>query len=402
MRDSFERREIALRRLVTAVQDLSLARSLDDIRAIVRRAARELTGADGATFVLRDGDLCHYVDEDAIGPLWKGQRFPMSACISGWAMLNRRAAAIEDIFADPRIPVDAYRPTFVKSLAMVPIRTREPIGAIGNYWASRHAPREDEVELLQALADATSVAMENVRVHDELEDRVRARTAELEQAYRELESFSYSVSHDLRAPLRSIEGFSRLLAEDAAARLSASDLRTLERVQNGCSRMSTLIDNLFGLARVATTEPARRPVDLAALAREAAERLGREHPERRVEFSASDAHAEADPGLLLVAFENLLGNAWKFTAGREAARVEFGVEHRGDKDIFFVRDDGAGFDSASATGLFEPFHRFHSADKFQGTGIGLATVARVIRRHGGRIWAESSPGKGAAFYFTLS
>jgi putative two-component system response regulator len=158
-----------MRDLVSVIQDLSLARSVREIQAIVRAAARRLTGADGATFVLRDGNRCHYADEDAISPLWKGQRFELSRCISGWAMLNRRPAVIEDIYADDRIPHDAYRRTFVKSLAMVPIRTRDPIGAIGNYWARRHDPTPHEVELLQALADSTAVAMENVRAYAELE-----------------------------------------------------------------------------------------------------------------------------------------------------------------------------------------------------------------------------------------
>jgi putative two-component system response regulator len=156
--------------LVGVIQRLSLARSVPDIQEIVRTAARRLTGADGATFVLRDNGKCYYADEDAISPLWKGQRFPLERCISGWAMLNRRPAVIEDIYADDRIPHDAYRPTFVKSLAMVPIRTLEPVGAIGNYWATRHQPTAQEVELLQALADSTAVAMENVRVYQELEE----------------------------------------------------------------------------------------------------------------------------------------------------------------------------------------------------------------------------------------
>src|SRR5262245_10431154 len=166
--------------LVEVVQRLSLARDLPTVQEIVRHAARQLTGADGATFVLRDGDRCHYADEDAIAPLWKGQRFPMSACISGWAMLNRRSAVIEDIYADDRIPHDAYRPTFVKSLVMVPIRVMDPIGAIGTYWATTRQPTAEEVRLLQALANTTAVALENVRVFTELEERVKARTAELE------------------------------------------------------------------------------------------------------------------------------------------------------------------------------------------------------------------------------
>lgn len=170
----------AMEQLVEVVQELSLARNLETIMDIVRHAARNITGADGATFVLRDGDKCFYAEEDAISPLWKGQRFPMSACISGWAMLNRQAAVIEDIYADPRIPADAYRPTFVKSLAMVPIRTIEPVGAIGNYWATPHLPTPEQVKLLQALADTTAVAMENVRIYSELEQRVQQRTSELQ------------------------------------------------------------------------------------------------------------------------------------------------------------------------------------------------------------------------------
>ena len=151
------------------MQELSFARSISEIQSVVRTVARRLTGADGATLVLRDGDYCLYADEDAISPLWKGQRFPIDICISGWAMLNRLPVAIEDIYADDRIPHDSYRPTFVKSLAMVPIRTLDPVGAIGNYWASSHQPTPDELELLQALADTTAIAIENVRVYEELE-----------------------------------------------------------------------------------------------------------------------------------------------------------------------------------------------------------------------------------------
>lgn len=176
----------AMEQLITVVQELSLARNIETIMSIVRRAAKDLTGADGATFVLREGDQCYYAEENAISPLWKGRRFPMDVCISGWVMLNRQAAVIEDIYADPRIPAEAYRPTFVRSLAMVPIRTMDPIGAIGNYWAKQCRPNAAIVRLLQALADTTAVAMENVRVYGELEERVCQRTVELEVANRKL------------------------------------------------------------------------------------------------------------------------------------------------------------------------------------------------------------------------
>jgi PAS domain S-box-containing protein len=170
----------AMEELVEVVQLLSLARDLSTVMEIVRHAARNLTGADGATFVLRDNGKCFYAEEDAISPLWKGQRFPMSSCISGWAMLNRQPAVIEDIYADSRIPADAYRPTFVRSLVMVPIRTLDPVGAIGNYWATQHLPTQEQVKVLQALADVTAVAMENVNVYEELEQRVQQRTSELQ------------------------------------------------------------------------------------------------------------------------------------------------------------------------------------------------------------------------------
>src|SRR5262245_4455475 len=173
--------------LIDVIQRLSQARDVATVQDIVRRAARRLTDADGATFVLCDGDKCHYVDEDAISPLWKGQKFPMSACVSGWAMMNRQTVVIEDVFADSRVPHDAYRATFVKSMVMVPVRGGDdPLGAIGTYWATRRKPADEEVRLIEALAGTTAVALENVRVFTELEERVKARTAELEEANRRL------------------------------------------------------------------------------------------------------------------------------------------------------------------------------------------------------------------------
>jgi GAF domain-containing protein len=161
-----------LDRLLRAVQELAMARSLDDVVEIVRHAAREVTGADGATFILRDGGHCYYVDEDAIEPLWSGQRFPLENCVSGWAMLNKDVAVIPDIYADERVPHAAYRPTFVHSMVMVPIRSLDPVGAIGNYWSVQHEATEREVRFLRALADATSVSLESVTVREELNNRV--------------------------------------------------------------------------------------------------------------------------------------------------------------------------------------------------------------------------------------
>lgn len=393
-----------MERLVSVIQELSLARTLEAVIAIVRRTARALTGADGATFILRDGDQCYYVDEDAISPLWKGQRFPMSACISGWAMINRQQVTIEDIYTDPRIPVEAYRPTFVKSLVMVPIRTINPIGAIGNYWAERRQPEPLEIKLLQALADTTAVALENVQVYTELEARVRARTRELEHAYKEMEAFSYAVSHDLRAPLRSIDGFTGALLEDYAQMLPEPGQDYLKRICNATQRMSQLIEDLLSFARTTQTELKREPVDLSQLAREIATELQASAPQREVTFVIAERLiTQGDPRLLRIVMVNLLGNAWKFTAKQRQGRIEVGAEYQATGPVvLFVRDNGVGFDMSNAGKLFGVFQRFHSEQEFTGTGVGLATVQRIIDRHGGHIWAEAAIGEGACFYFTLA
>ena len=394
----------ATMRLVQAVQDLSQARSIESISAIVRTAARTLSGADGATFILREGDKCHYADEDAISPLWKGQRFPMSACISGWAMLNKKPAVIKDIYEDERIPFNAYRPTFVKSLVMMPIRQDDPIGAIGIYWAERHMASDFEVELLQALANTTAVAMENVRVYAELEQRVEDRTRQLQDANRELETFSYSVSHDLQAPLRHIRGYVDLLVNDHLDRLDGDARHYVERIKIGATRMGDLITDLLRLARFARVDLNAEPVALTAVARQLTDAFKEENPSRIAEFRLEKGlRADGDPALLKIVLENLLGNAWKFTSTREKAWIEFGALARPDgMTAYFVKDNGVGFDMRRASKLFGPFQRLHSEKDFRGTGIGLATVDRIIRRHGGRLWAEAAVDQGATFFFTLS
>ena len=241
-----------------------------------------------------------------------------------------------------------------------------------------------------------------LRLNAELEERVRERTAELERANRELESFSYSVSHDLRAPLRHMDGFSKALLEDYGDRLDADGKNHLVRIRAGAQRMGRLIDDLLQLADVGRGELERRSVNLSVLAQLIAAELRQEEPEREVTFRiAEGVRAEGDSRLLRVALENLLGNAWKYTGKREGAVIEFGVEERDGEPVYLVRDNGVGFDMAYADKLFQPFQRLHRAEEFEGTGIGLATVRRVVERHGGSIRAEGTVGSGASFYFTL-
>jgi light-regulated signal transduction histidine kinase (bacteriophytochrome) len=241
------------------------------------------------------------------------------------------------------------------------------------------------------------------KAHDELEERVSDRTRELVTSNQELEAFSYSVSHDLRAPLRSIDGFSQVLMEDYADKIDAQGIETLQRVRAATQKMSVLIDDMLNLSRVSRSEMNKEDFDLSAVSRSIAEQLQTSDPERNGEFVIeNNLRVTGDPHLLRVALENLLGNAWKYTSRRDHARIEFGRCERHGQAVYFVRDNGAGFDPQYASRLFEAFQRLHSAAEFPGTGVGLATVDRIVRRHGGAIWAESAVEKGATFYFTLS
>ena len=247
-------------------------------------------------------------------------------------------------------------------------------------------------------------AEEQVRqLNAELEQRVRERTAELEASARELDAFAYSVSHDLRAPLRSLHGFSQVLLEDYAGRLDDDGQQYLRRIQANVTRMGLLIDDLLRLSRVTRTGLIRERVDIGAQASEIIDTLRAAEPDRHVEAVIADAIvATGDPYLIRLALDNLLSNAWKFTSKRSRAIIGVGAIRQHGKPVFFVRDNGAGFDMRYADKLFDPFQRLHAAAEFEGSGIGLAIVHRILTRHGGRIWAESEPGKGSTFFFTFT
>lgn len=246
-------------------------------------------------------------------------------------------------------------------------------------------------------------AIERQHFYQELDDRVRERTAQLAAANMELDSFCHAVSHDLRAPLRSITGFSELLDKGHRHALDEEGRRFLDRILRGCERMGELIDDLLALSRVNRQEMVFAAVDLGKLAGEIMESLKQDDPKRAVDLVIDeDMRVQGDDRMLRIAMENLLGNAWKFTSKTDGARIEVGhTKGENDEIIFHVRDNGAGFDMRYAAKMFTVFHRLHHEEDFPGTGVGLATVQRIIHRHGGKIWAAGTPGKGATIYFTV-
>ena len=273
--------------------------------------------------------------------------------------------------------------TFPVEISLAPMQTDD--GVIG-------------ISVIRDISDRKGAEARISALNEDLERRV----AELGTLNRELESFSYSVSHDLRAPLRSIDGFSQALLEEYEGALDDQGRDYLRRIRAATVRMGDLIDDLLTLSRVTRREIRRERVDLSALARGIAQQLARSDETRRAEFTiASDLAASGDAQLLRVALENLLGNAWKFTSKEPVARIELGVGQQDGHRVYFVRDNGVGFDMAYSAKLFGAFQRLHREAEFPGTGIGLATVHRIVTRHGGRVWAEAEIGKGATFYFML-
>jgi PAS domain S-box-containing protein len=287
----------------------------------------------------------------------------------------------------------------------------EPADAFGNVFeliALHRSGREFPVELSLARWDDPSGRFFTAIIRDITERRrrdeeLRAINAQLEVTNQELETFSYSVSHDLRAPVRAIDGFSAILEQDYGDKLDDRGRDCLNRVRAAAQRMYTIIDALLILARVTREEMRRDVIDLSAVARSVANELQRSDPDRSVEFIiAPGIIGVGDVSLVRVVLENLLGNAWKFTSRQKFARIEFGAVDQKGTTVYFVRDNGAGFDMVYADKLFGAFQRLHTAEEFPGTGIGLPTVQRIVRRHGGTVSAEARVGHGAMFCFTLT
>lgn len=362
--------------------------------AQLEAANRDLARSEARTRAILETAFEACISMDAAGRIteWNHQ----AETTFGWM----RSEAIGRSLVETVVPQHGHE-AYLRELAGPALNKRMELTAL--HRNGREIPVEIVISPLR-LGDAVTF---NAFLHDITERKAAEaqlhRTKEqAETSNRELEAFSYSVAHDLRAPLRTIDGFSLALMEDFAGRLDERGREHLERVRSATQRMGQLIDDLLSLSRIARVEMQRTTVDLSTLARRVSDELKKADPERRAEFKIADhVVAEGDGRLLRVVLDNLLRNAWKFTGKRPVAHIEFGAVRDNGGQSFFVRDNGAGFDMTYAGKLFGPFQRLHSAKDFEGTGIGLATVARIVQRHGGRVWAEGAVDQGATFHFTL-
>ncbi|MFA5891949.1 MAG: GAF domain-containing sensor histidine kinase [Actinomycetota bacterium] len=393
--------ESGMERLTQAIRDLASAHDLDEVVEVVRHAARELADADGATFVLRESEKCFYVDEDAIAPLWRGLRFPMEACISGWAMLHKESVVIPDIYVDDRIPQDAYRPTFVKSLAMTPIRTADPIGAIGTYWATLHEATPTETRLLQALADSTAVALENVRILTELEDRVAIRTAQLASANADLRQFAAIAAHDLRNPLATLTGFAELLTRelgDSEGRVGIA----VDAIGRTSARLVALVDKLLAFAQAGSSELTTDTVNLDEVMSSVLTELHHLIAERNAHVECGSlGAADGDRTLLRQAIQNLVVNALTYVRDGVPPRLRIDTVRADDTVTLRVSDNGPGVPSVERERILEPFARGAAAAGHPGSGLGLAICRRVAEHHGGRLEIGDAPEGGSEFSIVL-
>lgn len=384
--------------LLDVVRDLSFARELPRVAEIVRKAARRLTKADGVTFILRDQGYCHYYDEEAIGPRWKGRRFPLESCISGWVMHHRKAVAIPDIYADPRIPHDAYRPTFVKSLAVVPVRKDDPIAAIGAYWATHHAATEAEIDVLQSLADAAALAMANVQLYAELQTAIaRERSARqaAEESSRLKDEFLAVLSHELRTPLNVIQGWLWQLEQPGTT--PGQLQRALEVLSRNTSLQIRLVEDLLDTSRAMAGKIQLNPSPLCITdmceqvveqARPAAAAKG---IELRIDAGDDPLWIEGDPDRLQQVVANLLTNAIKFTDA--GGRVDLTVRPLQDTGVgITVADTGVGINPEFLPFVFDQFRQADASSKRRhgGLGIGLTLVRELVQLHGGSVRAESA------------
>lgn len=317
-------------------------------------------------------------------------------------MLNKKPAIINDIYADHRIPAELYKSTFVKSLAVFPVGMEQPKASIGSYWSQNHKPGEKEIQLLQTLADAAAITLENIQLIEELEKRVENRTRQLQEANKELEAFSYSVSHDLRAPLRAIDGFTRILTEDHESALDDDGRRLCGIIRENTRKMGKLIDDLLTFSRLNRYEMQASQIDMKTMANSIYHEVANEEMRERIDFFIDDIKpAMGDPTMIRQLWTNLISNAVKFSSKKEKAIIKVSGNQQNGFYEYNISDNGVGFDMKYVDKIFGVFQRLHSSREFDGTGVGLAIVQRIVYRHRGKVRAEGVVDHGATVYFSL-
>jgi len=391
--------------LLETVTALASARTLDDVTRIVRSSARELTQADGVSFVLKEDGNCFYADEDAIGPLWKGSRFPINTCISGWAMLNREIVVVPDIYQDARIPHGVYRPTFVKSLVMVPVREDDPIGAIGAYWAQPHEATLQEQRVLQALANAAALALRNIELDADLRrsvEREREARERAERANELKDDFLATLSHELRTPLHVIQSWIWQLnrSEQPPALKKA-----LEVIERNVSLQSRLVEDLLDVSRTSTgrLQLNTRLVDLTSACISVVEVLRLSARAKNIQLDVQQETSTfiwGDADRVQQILWNVLNNAIKFTPND--GRIVVKISRSNRQACVIVADTGIGIEPEFLPFMFD---RFRQADpgstrRFGGMGLGLTIVKELVHLHGGTVKA-ASPGNGQGTTITL-
>ena len=406
-----ERQLRELRALHALAEAINRCAAVEAVYPETLQALRWISGADRAALLLFDaGGTMRFAAWDGLSERYRDAVEGHSP----WAANEEQAQPIQVVHPEREPSIAHLLPVLreegIASLAFVPVAHQgRLLGKFMLYFDAPHEMQADEIRLALTVAEYLALAIsrqaaveESRRLNAELEVRVRRRTRQLEDANREMESFCYSVSHDLRAPLRALDGFARILLEDAGAILDDGDKDNLRRIIAASERMGRLMDDLLRLSRIGRAGMRLGEVDLDALARQIAGRLQSDEPQRRVAVRfASGMTVRADAGLMRIALENLIGNAWKYTRRNPEPCIELGQAEENGRSYFYVKDNGAGFDMRYAGKLFAPFQRLHAPSEFEGNGIGLAIVQRIVLRHGGRIWAESEPGRGTTLCFTL-
>ncbi|MDR9437487.1 MAG: ATP-binding protein [Thiohalophilus sp.] len=413
LRQALAEREAELDLLLETSQVLSMELDVDRLLQVIADKARAITHTRSVLIPILNTECTEYTYRAVSGEYRDeilGETLPLDTGICGWIWRNKQPWWQETLRQLP--PEERLRwEQANENLMMVPLigkkRFLGGIACMDKQDGSDFSRRD--LDLLMLFANQAAIATENAMLYadrqelnNSLERRVAERTAELQQLNEEMEAFSYSVSHDLRAPLRAILGYSEALLEEATSTLPPAAMNYLQRIAHSAENMQALINALLELARLRHNPLHWRHVDLGLMSRELLEELQAQYPDTPIDLIVDEEiTVSGDPQLLRIVMQNLLANAVKFSRDRQSVRIRVGCHREAGEMLCHVEDNGIGFDASSAERLFQPFQRLHAGDRFEGTGIGLATVARIIQRHGGRIHAESSPGEGACFIFSL-